>query len=56
VLAGGLEWADPTDLDGLREALELADPERRMAIHVGWWDDAFVERLLERARSTGGGL
>jgi glycerol-1-phosphate dehydrogenase [NAD(P)+] len=31
VLAGGLEWADPTDLDGLREALELADPERRLA-------------------------
>jgi glycerol-1-phosphate dehydrogenase [NAD(P)+] len=31
VLAGGLEWADPTDLDGLREALELADPEGRLA-------------------------
>jgi hypothetical protein len=36
VLAGGLEWAVPTDLDGL-------------------WDDAFVERLLRRARSAGGG-
>jgi hypothetical protein len=129
VLAGGLEWADPTDLDGLREALELADPERRLApigmsrveigpealyllpevvaeltrgphvvllvdatparfgdldppvapeiarwalgnchlmrnrftladllFHLGWWDDAFVEVLLERARSAGGGL
>jgi glycerol-1-phosphate dehydrogenase [NAD(P)+] len=31
VLAGGLGWADPTDLDGLREALELADPEGRLA-------------------------
>jgi glycerol-1-phosphate dehydrogenase [NAD(P)+] len=31
VLAGGLEWVDPTDLDGLREALELADPEGRLA-------------------------
>jgi len=31
LLAGGLEWADPTDLDGLREALELADPEGRLA-------------------------
>jgi hypothetical protein len=31
VLAGGLEWADPTDLDGLREALEHADPEERLA-------------------------
>ena len=31
MLAGGLEWADPTDLDGLREALKLADPENRLA-------------------------
>ncbi len=31
MLAGGLEWADPTDLDGLREALKLADPEGRLA-------------------------
>jgi glycerol-1-phosphate dehydrogenase [NAD(P)+] len=31
VLAGGLEWADPTDLDGLREALKFADPEGRLA-------------------------
>ncbi|CAN5592032.1 sn-glycerol-1-phosphate dehydrogenase [soil metagenome] len=23
---------------------------------LGWWDDDFVERLLERARSAGGGL
>jgi glycerol-1-phosphate dehydrogenase [NAD(P)+] len=27
----GLEWADPTDLDGLREALKLADPGGRLA-------------------------
>ena len=26
-----LERADPTDLDGLREALKLADPEGRLA-------------------------
>jgi glycerol-1-phosphate dehydrogenase [NAD(P)+] len=31
VLAGGLGWADPTDLDGLREALRLADPGGRLA-------------------------
>ena len=31
MLGGGLEWADPTDLDGLREALKLADPEGRLA-------------------------
>jgi glycerol-1-phosphate dehydrogenase [NAD(P)+] len=31
VLAGALEWADPTDLDGLREAFERADPEGRLA-------------------------
>ncbi len=23
---------------------------------LGWWDDAFVERVLDRARSVGGGL
>ena len=23
---------------------------------AGWWDDSFVERILERARSAGGGL
>jgi glycerol-1-phosphate dehydrogenase [NAD(P)+] len=23
---------------------------------LGWWNEAFVERLLERARSVGGGL
>ena len=31
MLAGGLEWAEPTDLDGLRGALKLADPEGRLA-------------------------
>jgi len=31
VLAGGLGWADPTDLDRLREDLKLADPEGRLA-------------------------
>ena len=31
MLGGGIEWADPTDLDGLREALKLADPEGRLA-------------------------
>jgi hypothetical protein len=30
-VAGGLGWADPTDLAGLREALRLADPEGRLA-------------------------
>jgi hypothetical protein len=43
VLAGGLEWAEPTDLGDL-------------LFYAGWWDDAFVERLLERARSAAGGL
>jgi hypothetical protein len=28
---GRLEGADPTDLDGLREALKLADPEGKLA-------------------------
>jgi glycerol-1-phosphate dehydrogenase [NAD(P)+] len=111
VPAGGLERADPTDLDRLREALEHW-PERRaklremvlppeelgyalreagapvrfgdldppvapeiarwalgschlmrnrftladLLFHAGWWDDAFVERLLDRDRSAGGGL
>ena len=31
MLAGALEWADLTDLDGLREAFRLADPEGRLA-------------------------
>ena len=31
MLAGGLEWADPADLDGLREVLKLADSEGRLA-------------------------
>jgi hypothetical protein len=26
-----LAWADPTDLEGLREALERADPEGKLA-------------------------
>ena len=96
-----LAWADPTDLDGLREALGLADPDGRLApigmsrIEIGGdalsllhevvsnlaragreaqhvvlamdatpmrrndgdpKDEAFVERILERARSAGGGL
>jgi len=29
-VAGRLEGADPADLDGLREALGLADPEGRL--------------------------
>ena len=37
MLAGGIGWADPIDLDGLREALSLADPESRLAsIGVSW--------------------
>jgi hypothetical protein len=96
-----LAWADPTDLDGLREALERADPEGKLApigmsrIEISAAalgrlpevvseftgagreaqrvvlamdatpmrrndgdpkDEAFVERILERARSAGGGL
>jgi hypothetical protein len=62
-VAGGLEGADPTDLAGLREALAPADPEGNLGpigmsrIEIG--GDAlssFVERILERARSAGGGL
>jgi glycerol-1-phosphate dehydrogenase [NAD(P)+] len=36
----------------MRNRFTLAD----LLFHVGWWDDAFVERLLDRARSAGGGL
>lgn len=36
----------------MRNRFTLAD----LLFFLGWWDDAFVERLLERARSTGGGL
>jgi hypothetical protein len=62
-VAHGLEGADPTDLAGLREALAPADPEGKLdpigmsRIEIG--GDAlssFVERILERARSAGGGL
>jgi glycerol-1-phosphate dehydrogenase [NAD(P)+] len=36
----------------MRNRFTLAD----MLFFVGWWDDAFLERMLERARSAGGGL
>ena len=36
----------------MRDRFTLAD----LLFFVGWWDDAFVERMLERARSAGGGL
>jgi glycerol-1-phosphate dehydrogenase [NAD(P)+] len=36
----------------MRNRFTLAD----LLFFLGWWDDAFVERLLERARSAGGGL
>ncbi|HEX5847939.1 MAG TPA: iron-containing alcohol dehydrogenase [Rubrobacter sp.] len=36
----------------MRNRFTLAD----LLFFLGWWDDAFVERLLERSRSVGGGL
>ena len=36
----------------MRNRFTLAD----LLFFCGWWDDAFVERLFERARSAGGGL
>jgi glycerol-1-phosphate dehydrogenase [NAD(P)+] len=36
----------------MRNRFTLAD----LLFFVGWWDDGFVERLFERARSAGGGL
>lgn len=36
----------------MRNRFTIAD----LLFFLGWWDDAFVERLLERARSVGGGL
>ena len=46
MLAGGLEWADPTDLDGLREALRLADPEGRL-VPIGMSRVGFGRRALD---------
>ncbi|MDP9488474.1 MAG: iron-containing alcohol dehydrogenase [Actinomycetota bacterium] len=36
----------------MRNRFTVAD----LLFFLGWWDDAFVERLLRRARSVGGGL
>lgn len=36
----------------MRNRFTLAD----LLFFFGWWDDGFVERLFERARSAGGGL
>jgi glycerol-1-phosphate dehydrogenase [NAD(P)+] len=36
----------------MRNRFTLAD----LLFFAGWWDDTFVERVLERARSAGGGL
>jgi glycerol-1-phosphate dehydrogenase [NAD(P)+] len=36
----------------MRNRFTLAD----LLFFAGWWDDSFVERILERARSAGGGL
>src|SRR5215212_11078299 len=36
----------------MRNRFTLAD----MLFFAGWWEDTFVERMLERARSAGGGL
>ena len=36
----------------MRNRFTLAD----LLFFAGWWDDAFVDRILERARSAGGGL
>lgn len=36
----------------MRNRFTLAD----LLYFLGWWNEAFVERLLERARSVGGGL
>jgi histidinol phosphatase-like enzyme len=36
----------------MRNRFTLAD----LLFYVGWWDEALVERLLDRARSAGGGL
>jgi glycerol-1-phosphate dehydrogenase [NAD(P)+] len=34
----------------MRNRFTLAD----LLFFVGWWDDEFVERLFDRARSVGG--
>ncbi len=36
----------------MRDRFTLAD----LLFFAGWWDEAFVERLLDRARAAGGGL
>ena len=36
----------------MRNRFTLAD----LIFFLGWWEDAFVERLFERAHSAGGGL
>jgi glycerol-1-phosphate dehydrogenase [NAD(P)+] len=35
----------------MRNRFTLAD----LLFFLGWWDDAFVERLLERVRCAGAG-
>ena len=36
----------------MRNRFTIAD----LLFFLGWWDEAFVERLLDRARTAGGGL
>lgn len=36
----------------MRNRFTLSD----LLFFLGWWDEAFIERLLQRARSVGGGL
>jgi hypothetical protein len=36
----------------MRDRFTLAD----LLFFAGQWDDAFIERILDRARSAGGGL
>ena len=36
----------------VRNRFTLAD----LLFHAGWWDGASVERLIDRARSAGGGI
>jgi glycerol-1-phosphate dehydrogenase [NAD(P)+] len=36
----------------MRNRFTLAD----LLFFIGWWDDGFVEKLFDHARSAGGGL
>lgn len=51
VSSGTARWAIRNCLF-MRNRFTVAD----LLFFLGWWDEAFIERLLDRARTAGGGL